>query len=1536
MIEYNQEYYDKREKETQGFQGNTFQQQQQQQQVQQQIQQPSLTQTAVVNPEDKIINFIDRNVNKVVDRFFPKPAQPSIPNVQREAQRSMPERFTYEMASNLLQMPPKYEFESWSRERRWAYIQKEKQMFVLRTGLSIPRATLLGIANLAKTAYDPARSMTDMIAGNPQTEVKPWDIPGLGSAGGATGHMEEGARLYGLDLKKEDSAWEKTKKLAGPIWYTSYMTAGDLASAFVVGSLMKAPFKPKIKVKETMGLERDVQPINVKNIKQSKVKPGDLEGTLAPDGTVSIKRVEVKPAKQPKAKPGDVADIGQKGYIRELKPNKNTYFLKMTKEEAKAFGGNPSNTYYRMTPDGIGGAYKSVVQTNPGWGTKSLNFLKERYGKKNVLPGPTGPMVVLETTALKGDPSFWSRQVKNVEEAQSLAATKAAAPATQTMAGEISNMLSPDPDPAQFFEDEAIAQYEQEIADLAEYEFYTSGESTAKWSDKTRAQYEYFKSLRIKDLSEIEDMEQFRSKRPSLKGDDRFDNMFHTDLEEGIDGNQKFDMFKEQLTKEREYKNKPKPTMTQPPVADGVVYRQMSPADVGFILNKKNPNNSAQTFFASSPGMAIGQGAGAGLNPIVEFDKNLLPTIEEYKGKPGLDFAGGELVGLNESVDVPDGLTGDNLFDAVKKVAFKNGSLREDSNIRLIGKLRTLGYKETKTSDGIIFEKPAQQPQTKVEKSLAAQGLIPENRLAALEAPTPDDLPKTLMQKPIRGFEKEMPTDEQIDQVLNLLSFKKINRELAESIARNLSGKSRLYDLTQEELFAFSESLNNIPEVENPYSKEMGAINSTWWKQVRRWSADLQSKTGRKVYDNFYRPMRDMFNAYEVPYKRETKVVLDKAKEILTKINEIEYTGFKSKMDFKEELRMVNEYVQGNKKAITENKTLSPKMKEGLIELADFIKLKYAVGKKKYGIESERFKGVYTPHSREASDAQLIFKSEELRPTWEESIEKERQGSLWALESDPIKNLLDYIRKGERKLAFGDTGAYDGIMAEINTWPERDRKAAEVVLKEKLGYKGIVEESMDKLNERLTKATNGIIPRNASRELVKALTGNPYYGALGYRVIPFFRDLATGAMQTVAHYGTENKATVRKYMKAHDAEIEKQMEDWNLFIDDTKPYGGQYEDEGSMGFLSDYEKFNQFGLKLMGKSERMIRKWFFTEGLVKFWGAYQKLQDGKIDYNKFFKEIDLNTFDSPVQDMIVGMMEKNTKKSIESAFKLFSQDKMDTAFHPYKKGEQGRLLYGFGGKMGGQFLQWPLEYAQMLKSWAKKREWDKFLRAYGLGIMIERTAEDMMDADTKSWKGVGPLTGMWLAPGASMAWNVANMYKGTVSQNDQLVNDSQDELIRTIKLYGGSATGIQAQNSKDFLYSIKRAEEGIKPADWTPEKPYGFYSENKKYKYSTDFAGLVKELFGFNSAEQAKQRKAIDIMAKEEMKLNEMKTKATTMFAEGDYDAFADYVTNNNLDMSSLETRLKSHILPLAYRWYDTASDETQIRFRWLFKPEEY
>jgi len=39
-----------------------------------------------------------------------------------------------------------------------------------------------------------------------------------------------------------------------------YLSISASTSAFVVGSLMKAPFKPKIKVKETMGLERDVQP----------------------------------------------------------------------------------------------------------------------------------------------------------------------------------------------------------------------------------------------------------------------------------------------------------------------------------------------------------------------------------------------------------------------------------------------------------------------------------------------------------------------------------------------------------------------------------------------------------------------------------------------------------------------------------------------------------------------------------------------------------------------------------------------------------------------------------------------------------------------------------------------------------------------------------------------------------------------------------------------------------------------------------------------------------------------------------------------------------------------------------------------------------------------------------------------------------------------------------------------------------------------------------------------------------------------------
>jgi len=778
------------------------------------------------------------------------------------------------------------------------------------------------------------------------------------------------------------------------------------------------------------------------------------------------------------------------------------------------------------------------------------------------------------------------------------------------------------------------------------------------------------------------------------------------------------------------------------------------------------------------------------------------------------------------------------------------------------------------------------------------------------------------MKKPLRGFEGEMVTGEQTDKIIQLGEELELDPITLQAVSKALTGKNSIYDLTQAEAYDVSEAVRMIPGEHVEVGDDFLKINRSFTHPARYWMEAAERELGQPIYSEVYLPIETG--------ARVMRVFNDRWQEAAR-----EAFGKYSKPKYAEERRMLTDYIEGNKTAITENKTLTPEVKAELAEVGDWLVEQYKKLFTDLGITSERFFSVYSPKIRKSGGIHNIYKSDDLPVEIKPFFEFEREGMLDPIEDDALALFDIYTRAVGKKTYMHD--ALENAKQVIDRLPPNLRKATNSYLQEKIGFKDGADEMFNNFATTLNNKTNGLIPKNIFKQAYDFLMTSSYAGALGLpRIMPIFRNSVQVLLTTYPEVGSRYflDGMKRFYSKEGLAEIQ----DKGFLVAMGVPYGADLISETGQGVvgrtLDKYKAFNRATMKPYASIDINNRGITYHAVKARFQENWKAFRDGKMTYEQFEKEINMDGFNPTLQRVLRGKFQANTPGALEEAQDLMVMDILDRTQFPYRKGTQSRLHYGVGGKMGLQFGQWAWEYGFTLKSWISRGQWDKLLRWFGMSTAVKRTAEDVFGIDVSKWIAGGPFSGFPLGPIAKMATSAISGVNASFTGMTEEVNKHSADIYRTMQIYGGALTGVGKNRWKDFKESMDKHDAGIAVSPY-PDKPYGVWSSTGKIIRWVDFTDLLKIAFGFDTPEGEEQSNRINAIKKESVEYSNNINKAMDYLIRGEYENFDKMVQKHNLMITDISTKLKSYQIPLDQRIYERMPLELKIKYFNAFYPAD-
>lgn len=801
------------------------------------------------------------------------------------------------------------------------------------------------------------------------------------------------------------------------------------------------------------------------------------------------------------------------------------------------------------------------------------------------------------------------------------------------------------------------------------------------------------------------------------------------------------------------------------------------------------------------------------------------------------------------------------------------------------------------------------------------------------------DVP-SIMSKPIKGFENSMVTGKQVDQILGVKNELEISDVTVQAISKVMTGKDNIYELTQKEAYDVSEAVRLMPDQKSIDGGDWQFFLRPWTHPARYWMESVERELGTPLYSEVFLPIETggrLVNVFTDGWQ-------DKSREIFGKYSNPKYY---------EERRMITEYIEGNKGAITDNTVISPETKIELAKIGDWLQEQYSILFKDLGITSKRFFEVYSPKIRKLGGINQLYKTDELPVEIKPFYEFEREGDFAPLEDDSLALFDIYTRAIAKKTYLQDP--LEQAKMVIDKLPEGSiRKSANEYLQEKLGYAGKGEEYLNKLGESLSQKTGGFIPKDITKQLFDAAMTTSYAGALGLpRIMPLFRNSIQVLLTTYPDVGPEFFAEgVKRFFAKGGAAKAREK---GFLVKMGVPYGAELTGNtgrGAIGRSVDvYKNLNKATMVPYGWTDSLTRGITYHAVDARFETMWKLFRDEKINYDEFEKGINMDGFNPTLQKVLRQKFGQNTSESLDEAKDLMAMDILDSTQFPYRKGSESRLFYGLKGKAGLQFGQWTAEYIFTLKSWISRGQWQKLIRWMGMGSAIKRSVEDTLGIDVSKWvnapedivMGVfgggnigaaGPFSGFPIGPIGKITASAIAGFNASMTGMTEDVNKNWQDIYRAIQIYGGVLTGVGAKRLEDFNHSVKRYEAGIAVSP-DPKKQFGIWSSTGKIIRWVDFASLTKVMLGFEDPEGSEQSERIGRIKKESVEYSARINDAMNYLVDGNFKKFDEMVEKNNLMIPDIATRMKSYQTPLDQRIFDQMPMELKVKYFNAFYPTD-
>jgi len=785
------------------------------------------------------------------------------------------------------------------------------------------------------------------------------------------------------------------------------------------------------------------------------------------------------------------------------------------------------------------------------------------------------------------------------------------------------------------------------------------------------------------------------------------------------------------------------------------------------------------------------------------------------------------------------------------------------------------------------------------------------------------DLTNTVVPRPVKGMEKTLVSGNEMQQIANLADARGVDDMTLQSISKAITGKQNIAELTKKEAFDVSETVRLFNQTDEFLYGDRDMLIRPFTHPARYWMEAAEREMGHPIYSQVYLPIENAMRlnkVFKTSWQNESRQVFGKYE----------------KPKYLEERRAITRYLEGDKASLLKNEAFKDATKKELVQIADWLQEQYKVFFKEVGIESQRFLEVYSPQIRERGGIFNLYKANEVPNEIKPFYEFEREGNFVPMEDDALALFDIYSGMVGKKKFLHDP--VETAKMQIEKLPENLRASTNDYLQEKMGYQDKLSQALNKFSQNLSAKLGNKIPENIARQIVDYGMTTSYAGALGLpRIMPIVRNMMQPFFTTYPELGPEWFAKGMKSFLS-DKNAVKEIRDKGFLVDGGVPYGGDLisiSKRSKFGqAMNGYKSFNETMLKPYASADVFNRGVTYMGAKGRFEHYWQQFTEGKINWNAMEDGIDIQSFNPTLRNIVRNKLQSNSTKSVEEARDLMIQDVIDRTQFPYRKGTQSRLHYGLKGKLGLQFAQWTWEYVFTLKSWAARGQWMKFVRWYAASAAIKRTWEDLAGVDVDKWVGTGPITGLPLGPLTNAGWSAIQMINGAAQGMADEVNSNWKEIVNTMKIYGGTLTGVGAQRWMKAKQSIDRYEAGISQSP-DPEKPFGMYSSTGKLMRWVSFDELFKYTLGFPTTEEADFRGNLNRVKKDEVEYDNKVNKAMNMLVDGNMDKFNEYVDKHQLYMGDVSAKLKSYNIELDQRIFQNLPLPLKEKYFSVFFPTD-
>ena len=1150
------------------------------------------------------------------------------------------------------------------------------------------------------------------------------------------------------------------------------------------------------------------------------------------------------------------------------KQNPNVSYFGLPKSVAAQYGGNANNTFLKVIPKNSGNVKLTIVQRRSSLWNQAIDALRAKFGKSRVVPGENGPELILDSINMRYNPQALMTKPSGIGSELTKVSTQGKMPSMKSVLGSMGAKATP-----QITASEAYQFYSPNVEENLNFD-------QALTASKSGNQLLY---KRITD--DIDSQLGYKNKSYTAIGDwsDGAENSIFNEIE-------KVNSFDE---------------LKYNAALKGKIGKQKSV--IAFMVDNTGKDSLFQTVVKES-----------------DLDK-LRSNLDEA----GIQFR--TLIPEKGQTRIAIFDPGSSMIETIQKFADKysleidhklgQGEFLGDDNSREIG---------VKKFEEFIKQYESQSGVTKYQEQVTTESLAnsfdPFIQIKSKQKNMVDKNGQPIMsvvQKPLKGFENSLVTDKQVGQVLNISSAKNLPDDVLQAITQVVASKDSLFELTQQEAFDVSEMIRMFGNQKDVPRADWMAINISYSNPARYWMHSAENEFGVPVYTDIYQAMEKSVRLKGIA--DESK--MSESREIFGKYAEPSQL---------ENRRLIDQYTRGNKDAILKNNNLDNDTKMELSKIGDWLIERYKELHKMEGIQSSRFFGEYAPSLAKSDGIRNLYKNlDELPLEINPFFHKERGGILSPLEDDALALYDLYIRMVNKNKFLGPV--IENARNIIPKAPPRVQKAVNDYIQEKLGFQDSFSESFNKMGEKLSKYSNGLLPEDISKQFFNAIMTTSYAGALGLpRIVPILRDSVQPLLTSYPELGEKwFTAGLKAYIKNPKAWI-KELRDKGMLVELGVPYGAELATQSKSSFvgkaINKYLDLNKLMMKPYASIDSQNRAITYAGAKIRFYDAWEKFADGKISYTDFANQIDLNSYPDLLKKMVDDKLSLNTKEGVDEAFDLLAVDLLDRTQFPYRKGSQSRAHYGLKGKLGLQFAQWSWEYIFTLKNWVAKGQWDKLIRWYASSAVVIRSMDETFDIDARDWMATGPFTGFPLGPIAKIGASAIAGFNAAMTGMDDDLNRHYKDIVNSLKIFGGTLTGVGTQRITRFMESIKRYEAGISVSS-DPEKPFGIWSTTGKLIDWVDFSTLFKNLLGFNVKSSREQSERISIAKKDQIEYNMMVNKAMNYLIDGNFEKFDKYVTDNEILIPDLATKMKSYNIPLDQRIFERLPAQLKMKYINVFYP---